>query len=133
MPSANSSVELEMRSGNRVVVVVDPKLGARLADFEDRSVWVIESADNRAVWQRLSFKPNSSIFKVDDSEMTVDNLKAQLDDVDLHFGSDSFPKDPYVGISVVGLALYDDVEAKLREYGFDSFLGDSEGFEADLA
>jgi hypothetical protein len=111
---------------------VDPRLGERLAAFEGRSLWVIDTPDNRAVWSRLQLKPNSSIFKVADPEATVENLTAQLDDIDLHFGPDSFPKDPYVGITVIGLALDHEVEAKLREYGFNNFKANEGGFEANL-
>ena len=58
----------------RVVVVVDPRFGERLVDFENRSLWVIDTPDNRAVWRQLKLKPNSSIFKTDDPEAREANL-----------------------------------------------------------
>jgi|SRR5579862_275323 len=121
-----------MRSGSRVVAVVDPELGERLARFERHAVWVVDTPSNRSVWSRLKPKPNSAIFNVANPEARAENLMGQLDDIDLHFGPDSFPESPYVGISVIGLALTDEVKAKLSEYGFKSFQANEDGFEADL-
>jgi hypothetical protein len=47
------------------------------------------------------------------------------------FGLDSFPEDPYVAVSVIGLVLNGEIEAKLREYGFADFQWIRNGFDAD--
>jgi hypothetical protein len=119
----------------RVVVVVDPALGDKVAELRATApVWVVNSQINAAAWGRAeSLEPNSTMFAAVDQEARADNLIAQLDDIDLHFGVDSYPENPYVGIRVTGLALSDEVEAALKQYGFDDFRWADGGFEADLS
>jgi hypothetical protein len=124
-----------MTKRRRVAVVMDPALGDRVAELRAAApVWVVDSLVNRAAWGRSNLlEPNSAIFKSLDPEARADNLIAQLDDIDLHFGADSYPENPYVGIQVVGLALSEQVEAELRQRGFERFRETEDGFEADVA
>jgi hypothetical protein len=119
----------------RVAIVVDPELGGRVAELRATSpAWVVSSPANLAAWGRsASLEPNSAIFKATNTEARRDNLFAQLDDVELHFGADSYPENPYVGIHVIGLKLTKEIEADLARHGFGRFREMVDGFEADLA
>jgi hypothetical protein len=124
-----------MTKGRRVAVVVDPALGDRLAELlATAPVWIVDSPVNAAAWSRSkSLESNGAMFKTLDPEARAENLIAELDDIDLHFGVDSYPENPYVGIRVVGLALSEQVEAELRQRGFERFRETEDGFEADVA
>jgi hypothetical protein len=75
----------------RVVVVVDPTLGDKVAELRaTMPVWVVSSPRKAAAWGRSqSLEPNSAIFEVDNPEARADNLAAQLNDIDEHFGVES--------------------------------------------
>lgn len=121
---------------HRVTVVLNPELGDKLAElWVAQPVWAVSSPANLAAWNRSEQRePNSALFRVSNTEARWDNLKSQLDDIDLHFGLDSHPENPYVGIRVLGLALDGQVEEQLRSsYGFTNFRLIDGGFEADLA
>ena len=124
-----------MTMGRRVAVVVDPALGDGVAELRATSpVWLVDSPVNAAAWRRSkSPEENGAIFKTLDPEARAENRIAQLDDIDLHFGADSYPEKPYVGIRVVGLALSEEVEAELQQRGFERFRQTEDGFEADIA
>jgi hypothetical protein len=119
----------------RVVVVVDPELGDRVALLRaTQPVWVVDSPVNAAAWGKAkSLEPNSAIFEVQDPGARADNLVAELADVDLHFGPDSYPENPYVGIRVIGLRLTKQIAAELDKRGFGDFREADDGFEADIA
>lgn len=114
---------------------MDPELGDRVALLRaTQPVWVVDSPVNAAAWGLgKSLEPNSAIFKVQDPEARADNLLAELDDVDLHFGPDSYPSNPYVGNRVIGLTLTQQVESELKQRGFSHFRETDDGFEAYLA
>lgn len=118
----------------RVVVVLDPEYGDKIAELPStQPAWIVDSPQNAAPWTRANAaKRNTTTFSVTDPDARVNNLVAQLDNIDLHFGIDSYPENPYVGIGVIGLALSDEVEAALRQYGFADFRQTEEGFDADL-
>jgi hypothetical protein len=105
-----------MNVERRVAIVVDPELGDQVAELRAaRPVWVIDSPVNRVAWyESESEEPSSAIFSASDAEARKDNLLARLDDVDLHFGADSYPDSPYVGIRVFGLSLSEQVEGQLK-------------------
>lgn len=118
-----------------MAIVVDPELGDRVAELRAAGpAWVINSPVNLTAWRAsASLEPNSAIFSTSDADAREDNLLAQLDDVDLHFGTDSYPDNPYIGIRVFGLSLSEQVERQLKGRGFRAFRQTTEGFEADLA
>lgn len=117
-----------------VAIVVDPDYGDRIIHLEsEMPVWAVKSPVNSAAWDpKTSRHSNSALFSVGNTAARAENLTGVLVDIDEHFGPDSNPQHPYLGIYVVGVALSPALEQRLQSAGFRNFRQARDGFEADL-
>ena len=121
----------------RVLVILDPGFGERLLEVAaGQAVWIADSATNTPVVKSLwASRPGEThltgitTFKVscDDSPATA--FLDQLGQIDLHHGPYSSDA-PYRVLEVVGVALTSDIEASLKDLGFDGYQPIQLGFIA---
>ena len=120
----------------KVVVVVDPALGERLAHLQSAvPVWILETSANRAIAERLwSDRPKDShltgitTFKAA-GPSPEENLLGVIDTIDLHHGTYS-ASPPCKVLEVIGTAATDKIRTELAEYGFNQFHSRPGGFVA---
>jgi hypothetical protein len=138
-----------------VCVVVDPSYPGRLEDLAAAvPVWIVSSAVNREACQRVPGRQCISdhhlpgcitSYDVSDPEDRASNLLNVVPVLEEHYGD---PDDPVYqalpndvqrrylhlpngfGLSVVGLNLTSDLERRLEDFGFESFLAVPKGFQA---
>lgn len=126
-----------------LIVVVEPDYAGQLEGASRHApVWVVATQSNRDACERLwSADPHRdhreagaiTCFDVTAMEDRFANLINVIPVLETHYGEVKdnelvFPKG-FV-LEVIGLPLADGVADALREYGFGSFVGTSDGFQA---
>lgn len=121
---------------HRVIVIVDPKFGERLAHLPDGvPIWIVKSADNIPVAHRLwKDRPDASYLTGittfgDAVDSPEENLISNLATIDLHHGVWS-AQSPFSEIEVFGTQLTDRIKIALLEYEFDRLEQSGERFVA---
>lgn len=140
-----------------VCVIVDPSYPGRLEDLAAAvPVWIVSPAVNREACQRVWEGPcitdhhlpgRVSSYDLSDPEDRGSNLLNVLPVLEEHYGDpddhvyEPLPNDVQsrylhlpnsFGLSVIGLGLTSDLERKLRDFGFESFLAVLKGFQARM-
>jgi len=119
----------------KVIVVVDPDFGERLADLpRGVPVWVVDTATNHPVAQRLrKERPATShldgITTFRGGSTPAASLIDELSMIDLHHGPYSADP-PYSELQIHGAAATAAIRAALAEIGFEVTERTDTGFRA---
>jgi hypothetical protein len=119
----------------KVIVVVDPDFGERLADLpRGVPVWIVDTAANRSVANRLwKERPGEShltgITTFRGGRTAEADLVDELSIIDLHHGTYSADP-PYSELEVYGAAETSDIRSALGKIGFEVTERTDTGFRA---
>lgn len=107
-------------SGMKVMLVFDPKYGAREESDLGDAFWLIESPDNRALatkaWTTNASDPNSAVFKPEEGLSLSDQALAKFADIDLHHPG-------WTEVAFVAVPLTADFDQRISGGGFRLLTG----------
>jgi hypothetical protein len=122
---------------HKVIIVVDPAFGDRLADLlSSMPLWVVDTAINRSVAERLRRERTAgthltdiTIFRHKPGSTPEEHLIVELSMIDLHHGPYSADP-PYSELEIYGAADTPEIRSALGEIGFEMTERTDTGFRA---